>query len=211
MAKFEIVPGLYFVDRKGWNSDKDLPRKGRKVSRNRRTHVIIHHTVIVDKEDETPNLWERESDIFKNMRKLQIVRRADLGADVPYNFVAYFIKKKSGLMICEGRGEDRTGAHTKGHNTHGIAVSFAGNFENEDVAGIEFARRMYLLSYFLGWLKFNPSHPEYGNYRRMKNLGSVRPEGRRIFFHQDFKNTACPGNLLKPHLNQLDFLKPEFQ
>ena len=209
MAKFSIVPGLTFVDRRGWRADKDLPRKGRKVARSRRTHMIIHHTVIIDGDDRTPNLWERESAIFKNMRKLQVVRESDLGADVPYNFVAYFVKKGDGVYICEGRGEDRTGAHTKGHNTSGIAISIAGDFENETISGIEFSKRMHLISAFMGWLKFGPSHDEYGKFKPMKNLGSLQPQGRRVFFHKDFKNTACPGKLIEPHLTQLEFVNPQ--
>jgi len=208
MAKFEIVPGLTFVDRSSWGADSSLPRKGRKVARSRRTHVIIHHTVIVDTNDSSPNLWERESTIFRNMRKLQVIRRQDLGADVPYNFVCYFTKKKNGIVICEGRGEDRTGAHTKGHNTEGIGIAIAGNLHDEDISGIEIAKRMYLLSIFIGWLKFNPSHIDYGNFKPMKKLGNLQPKDRRVYVHNDFKNTACPGKLLEPHLTQLDFIDP---
>lgn len=209
MATFDIVPGLKFLDRREWGADADKPRKGRKVARDRRTHVIIHHTVLVDGDDETPNLWERESSIKKNIRRLQTIRENDLGADVPYNFVAYFVKRQTGLTICEGRGEDRTGAHTKGHNTRGIGIAVAGNFETEEIAGIEFLKRVHLLSAFLGWLKYNPSHPDYGQYRPMRNLGELRPQGRRVFVHRDFKNTACPGKLLLPYLNQLDFIDPQ--
>ena len=208
MAKFQITPGLTFVSRDSWGADSDKPRKGRKVARSKRTHVIIHHTVMIDNDDDTPNIWERESSIFKNMRRLQVVREATLGADVPYSFVAYFVKKQNGLYICEGRGEDRTGAHTKGHNTAGIGISVAGNFEDEAVAGIEFSKRIHLLSAFLGWLKFNPSHTEYGNFKAMRNLDKLQPHDRRVFLHKDFKATACPGKLLIPHLNQLDFIDP---
>lgn len=208
MAKFEIVPGLSFVDRKGWGADASLERLGRKVARSSRTHVVIHHTVLGDTSDDSPNLWNRESDIFRNMRRLQTVRAQDLGADVPYNFVAYFVARNNGLMICEGRGEDRSGAHTKGHNTEAIAVSFAGDFDRQSVAGIEFARRMFLLSTFLGWLRFDPSHPDYGRFRPLRNLGNLHPEGRRVFIHKDFKSTACPGRLLEPHLAQVGFIDP---
>ena len=209
MARFEIIPGLNFFDREGWGANPNRPRKGRKVARSRRTHVIIHHTVLADSDDDTPNIWERESVIKKNMRRLQVIRENDLGADVPYSFVAYFVKRQSGVVICEGRGEDRTGAHTKGHNTRGIGIAIAGNFESETVAGIEFSKRIHLLSAFLGWLKNNPSHPGYGDFKPMKKLGDLRPHDRRVFVHRDFKNTDCPGALLLPHLNQLDFIDPE--
>ncbi len=208
MAKFEIVPNLTFCDRAKWGADSNHPRQGHKVARTRRTHVIIHHTVIGDNDD-SPNLWSTESKIFANMRKLQTVR-PDLGLDVPYNFVAYFIKKNSGVYICEGRGEDRSGAHTKGHNSEGIAISIAGDFSKDSLAGIECSKRMYLLSAFMGWLKFNASHPDYGDFKPMKKLGSLKPEGRNVYFHKDFKNTKCPGKLLTPLLSQLDFVNPSF-
>ncbi|MCU7915844.1 MAG: hypothetical protein KZQ65_08080, partial [Candidatus Thiodiazotropha sp. (ex Gloverina cf. vestifex)] len=60
MAKFEIVPGLVYVDQETWGADPDHPRKGYKVGRDRRTHVIIHHTVMPDTSDTSPNLWETE-------------------------------------------------------------------------------------------------------------------------------------------------------
>ena len=207
MSKFDILPGLTFVDRKGWKSKSAFVRLGHRVPRNKRTHVIIHHTVVPDASDSSPNLWETLPEVYKNMQRLQIIR-PDLGNDVPYNFVVYLMAKKNGVVICEGRGEDRSGAHTKGHNTEGIGVALAGNFQDDGVAGIEVAKRMYLLSGFLGWLKHNPSHPKYGTFRAMKNLGSIRPAERAVYFHRDFKNTACPGKRAIPHLHQLTFINP---
>ena len=206
--KFEIVPGLVFVPREDWKADQTLPRLGHRVTRSRRTHVICHHTVMTDTSDESPNIWETEAEIFKMMRSLQVVRRNDLGADVPYNFVAFFFRRSRKLYVCEGRGEDRSGAHTKGHNTAGVAISFAGDFHNAETSEIEIAERIHLLSFFLGWLKTNPSHPDYGEFKPMKNLGALRPQDREVFFHRDFKNTACPGKKLEPFLRQLTFLPP---
>lgn len=208
MPKFDIVPGLRVVTRDTWGANVNHPRLGATVPRSRRTHVFIHHTVMIDKSDATPNIWERESDVFKMMRTLQTVRAADLGADVPYNFVAFCTRANNGLTICEGRGEDRAGAHTKGHNTAAIAVSFAGDFQSADIDNVEIARRMPLLSFFLGWLKHSASHPDYGTFAPMRKLGSLQPQGRRVFFHRDVKNTACPGAKLERHLNQVDFIDP---
>ena len=208
MAKFDILPGLTFVDRKGWGAKNTFPRQGHRVPRKNRTHVIIHHTVVTDRSDSSPSVWESLPEVYRNMRKLQLIR-PDLGNDVPYNFVVYLMAKKSGIVVCEGRGEDRSGAHTKGHNTEGIGVAFAGNFEDETVAGIEVSRRMYLLSGFLGWLKHNPSHPDYGTFQAMKHLGSMRPVDRAVYFHRDFKSTACPGRQAIPHLSQLIFINPD--
>lgn len=205
MARFSIVPNLNFFSRSEWVANTNLPRLGGRVPRQARTHVFIHHTVTPDS-DSTPNIWETEDEIFQRMRRLQVIR-PDLGLDVAYNFVA-FIMADGALNICEGRGEDRSGAHTKGHNTRAIAVSFAGNFEDLSVEGAELKDKMKLLSFFLGWLKFDPSHPDYGQFREMRNLGSLAPAGRKVFAHSDVKATACPGSKLLRHLDEVDYLDP---
>jgi len=166
MARFEIFPGRTFVSRSDCAPKSAYPRLGRTVARSDRTHVFIHHTCGMDK-DETPNIWEDESEVFATMRHLQTFR-PDLGFDVPYNFVAFMTKADRGLYICEGRGEDRAGSHTKGHNTRAIAVSFAGDFEAFADDPVEIAHRMPLLSYFLGWLKYSGSHSAYGAPRSLR-------------------------------------------
>lgn len=201
MATFEIVEGLTYVSRTDWTPDPQFPRLGDPVPRSDRTHVILHHTVFGDS-DNTPNVWESNDEIFRSMRKLQRIR-PKLGLDVPYNFVAYFVAK--GLVICEGRGEDRRGAHTKGHNTRGIAVSFAGNFEEDGVNDLEVMKRVPLVSAFLGWLKFSASGPDYGPFPPLKNLGSLKPDGRKVFFHKDFKPTLCPGKKIIAVADRFDF------
>jgi len=207
MAKFDIAPGLTFVSRSEWSPNNAHPRLGDSVPRNARTHVFIHHTDMEDEHDSTPNIWESESRMYAMMRELQVVR-PDLGLDVPYNFIAFMNSVNGGLYICEGRGEDRTGAHTKGHNTAAIAVSFAGSFESMAISPLEIASRMSLLSYFLGWLRYNPSHPDYGDFAPMVNLDKLTPEGRRVWYHQDVKNTDCPGAKLMTHLPQVRFTRP---
>lgn len=209
MAKFEIVPGLTFVSRSSWGADSAHPRLGHSVPRTDRTHVFIHHTVRVDK-DSTPSIWENEGEIFAEMRKLQTCR-PDLGLDVPYNFVAFMTSKGGkNLYICEGRGEDRSGAHTVGHNRAAIAVSFGGDFHNGPIAAGEVAARMPLLSKFLGWLRHDPSHPSYGTFDPMTKLETKKPPkpGRKVWFHRDVKNTDCPGKLLEAELPKVDFARP---
>lgn len=206
MAKFKITPELTFVDRSGWGASKAHLRKGYKVARKQRTHVIIHHTVMPDN-DRTKNIWETESEVFQMMKKLQTVR-PDLGLDVPYNFVVFLMNTTPASMyVCEGRGEDRTGAHTHGQNTKGIGISFAGNFHDFDA---NFADYVPLLSAFLGWLKFNPNHPSYGrSYAPMTNLGSKAPSEGTVFAHKDFAPTACPGKNIIPFLRDVAFANPE--
>lgn len=208
MANFEIVPGLTFVDRSGWGANPAHPRRGDMVARDRRNHVIIHHTVTVDQSGGSPNLWENETEVFAMMRSLQTIRPA-LGLDVPYNFVVFLMSGAAKIMVCEGRGEDRSGAHTVGHNTRGIGISFAGDFENRAINSLDISSRMFLLSHFLGWLKFSASHPDYGNFTPMSNLGNLRPQNRAVFYHRDFKATDCPGGRLITHLPQVRFINPE--
>ena len=97
MAKFEILPGLIFVDRKGWGAKSSFPRLGHRVSRSKRTHVILHHTVVSDRSDTSPVVWETLPEIYRNMRRMQTIR-PDLGNDVPYSFLVYLLdrKKQSG-------------------------------------------------------------------------------------------------------------------
>jgi hypothetical protein len=206
MAQFDIVPGLTFVTRSSWGADAELPRLGQRVARGIRTHVFAHHTVIIDN-DTTPNIWESENEVFAMMRRLQTTR-PDLGLDVPYNFVVFLTAMNNGLYVCEGRGEDRTGAHTKGHNTRAIATSFAGDFENRVIDPAEIANRLDLYSNFLGWLKYSASHPQYGDFEPLANLGKLKPAGRSIFFHKDVKATDCPGSKLESHLRRAAFTWP---
>ncbi|MCW3835993.1 N-acetylmuramoyl-L-alanine amidase [Sphingomonas canadensis] len=205
MGGIAIAPGLRLYPRSAWGADARLPRLGHAVSREAWTSVFIHHTVMPDR-DATPNLWEGEAEIFAMMRSLQRAR-PDLGLDVPYSFVA-FLMAGGGLAICEGRGEDRSGAHSVGYNGSGIGIAFAGDFENGAVAQAEIAARMPMLSAFLGWLRTDASHPDYRRFVPMRRLGSRRPPpetGRAVFAHCDIKATACPGKKLLACLGAVTF------
>jgi peptidoglycan recognition protein len=210
VAKFEIAPGLTFVSRASWSPKPEHPRQGKTVARDKRTHVFIHHTCMKDRDDSTPNIWESESEIFSMMRELQTCR-PELSLDVPYNFVAFMTTINDGLYICEGRGEDRSGAHTVGHNTAAIAVSFAGDFETLPIPSAEIAKRMAQLSAFLGWLRHDASHPDYGQFEPMRNLETRKPpqSGRKVWYHRDVKSTDCPGSKLIAHLPSVGFVRPE--
>ena len=140
------------------------------------------------------------------MKQLQTIR-PDLGLDVPYSFVVFLMNTDpESIYVCEGRGEDRTGAHTKGHNTTGIGVSIQGNFEYEiDITGY-----IPLISKFLGWLKNDPNNPDYGGpYAPMINLGQLKPNGRHVFGHRDFKPTACPGKSVWSKIGEFNFTWPD--
>jgi hypothetical protein len=172
-----------------------LPRLGHPVAKDFRTHVINHHTAGVD-DDETPNIWETEAEIKAYMRRLQTLRTPTLGADVPYSYVA-FPHKSGVLYVCEGRGEDRSGAHTKfrddngfWHNESGIGFSWAGNYE----AFTFDSHYLAPASSFFGWLRDD---------RGMVNLGAVHPPGRDTYGHRDIQPTACPGKNLFNEIGDL--------
>ena len=206
MARIRIAPGVTYLDRQEWSADPQYPRLGEKVPREARIEVIIHHTVVVDN-DTTANLWETEAEVCAQMRKLQTIRKADLGADVPYNFVIFLLQTTPpSIYVCEGRGEDRSGAHTVGHNTSGIGIAFQGDFEKQPV---EVRPYVPLINKFLGWLKYDPNGPGYGGpYPPLANLGQNHPPGRKVWAHRDFKATDCPGRFLLEVLPEFDFLDP---
>lgn len=180
----EIAPGIIYLTRQDWGAHAAYPRLGGRIAPADRVEAIHHHTVIIDN-DATPNLWETLDEVKAKMRQLQVIR-PDLGLDVPYNFVA-FLMADGTIVLCEGRGAHRRGAHTKYHNRTGMAIAIEGNLELQ----VDVGRFVEGLSHAWGWIA-----DEHG----LVNLGSVRPSGAEIFGHLNFRNpndrrtwTACPG------------------
>lgn len=181
------------LSREDWGAKTNLPRLGTIVDPRRRTEVFIHHTVIVDN-DTTINEWESIDEVKAKMKQLQTIR-PDLGKDVPYNFVA-FCMTNGDLVLGEGRGLNRSGAHTVGHNTSAIAVSFQGDFQrtplpsklDENLVGLG------------NWLR------ELREDKGFVNLGSEHPLGRDVFGHRDVKSTDCPGQHVFDRLKLIRFL-----
>ncbi len=201
-----VQPGLLYLTRSGWGANKTIPRLGYTVSRSQRTKAIIHHTVVVDN-DATKNLWTSLDEVKSKMRQLQVIR-PDLGMDVPYNFVMFLMEDGS-IIVCEGRGLDRTGAHTHGHNTDGMATALQGNF----MLPVDLSAYISGMSRWWGWLRYDQG---------MVNLGSEHP-GAIAYGHRDFRDpndtstwTSCPGDNLYNIIPQLVFkedivLSPEFK
>jgi hypothetical protein len=184
---------IIFLSREEWGADSDLPRRGHIVDPRARTEIFIHHTVIVDN-DATQNEWESLEEVKKNMRRLQTIR-PDLGKDVPYSIVA-FCMADGGLVLGEGRGIHRSGAHTLGHNTSALGISFQGNFEKLPMPP-HIESQLAMLG---NWLQ------ELREHQGFMNLGNERPLGREVFAHRDIKATACPGEHLFNKLNRIRFL-----
>ncbi len=185
---------LIVLSRADWGARTDLPRLGVIVDRSRRTKVFIHHTVIVD-DDASLNEWESLDEVRRKMRQLQTIRQQDLGADVPYSMVA-FCMANGDLALCEGRGIDRAGAHTSGHNTAALGVSFQGDFENAPLPS-NFDSHLVALGNWLRGLR---------EQHQFVNLGNERPLGREVFAHRDVKATDCPGQRIFNKLGLIRFL-----
>ncbi len=123
---------LTILSRDDWGADPSLPRRGHQLGPLNRTEIFIHHTVIVDN-DTTKNEFESLDEVRADMQQLQTIR-PDLGLDVPYNFIA-FCMSNGDLILGEGRGLERTGAHTTDHNRSALGIAFQGNFEDFSLPG----------------------------------------------------------------------------
>ena len=179
------------MPRAEWGPDQTYPRLGSQVQPIERVEAIHHHTTY------TPNLWGTIDQVAAEMRKVQVVRAADLGADVPYNYVA-FLMTDDRVILAEGRGAHRQGAHTKYHNRTAIAISLHGNFENFTEVG------PYIKQ--LSWCWGDLKHDE-----GLSNLGNAQPPGRAIFAHRDFAATDCPGKHVMAKLPGISVQKYEAQ
>jgi len=185
---------IIFLTRDQWKANSKYPRRGTIVDPIVRTKVFIHHTVIID-DDNTINEWETIEEVKKQMKVLQTIRKNDLGADVPYSIVA-FCMANGDLVLGEGRGVNRSGAHTSGHNTKALGISFQGNFEKPSLPK-HFHSQLVMLG---KWLR---------NLREKEgfvNLGNERPWGREVFAHSDVKPTACPGEYIHKSLDKIRYL-----
>ena len=189
----DVGAEIVLLSRGDWGARTDLPRRGDIVNRASRNKVFIHHTVNIDS-DATNNEWENLDEVNRCMRQLQ-TGRPDLGLDVPYNFVA-FCMAGGELVLGEGRGLDRSGAHTPGHNHSALAVSFQGNFEELPLPANLEAQLIALGN----WLR------ERRELDGFVNLGSTRPLGREVFGHRDNQATLCPGKHVFDRLSLIQFL-----
>ena len=194
----QITSRVLYLTREDWGADPLYPPLGGPpIARVSRTHLITHHTVTIDA-DATRNVWESLDEVKRHMRRLQVIR-PDLGLDVPYSFVLFPMADGT-IVICEGRGFDRAGAHTAGgfdrngnptmdqaairaggqwHNVTGLATSVAGNHQE---FGPDFAPYVTPYGQWLTYVKF-----------LCPNVEQMRPQRAVSWGHRDFYQTACPG------------------
>src|SRR3990167_5143917 len=209
----KLAPNLYYMDRAEWGEDTAIPRLGGPedprgpyplVPRDTRVYAIFHHTVAIDN-DASPSVWETIDEVKTQMRRLQTIR-PDLGLDVPYNFVL-FLMKDDMVIVGEGRGYDRWGAHTAGgdnrgryFNGAGIATAFHADLENYNLI---LSHWIPTINYWLGHLQ-----------QVLPNLGTASPTIYPVAGHRDFSPysslnaTACPGYYLYLRMGAFKFIAP---
>lgn len=189
---------MRLLGRDEWGADPALPRRGHQIGASYRTEVIIHHTATVDGKG-APNEWGTLEAVKLRMRRLQTAR-PDLGLDVPYNMVA-FCMRDGDLVVCEGRGLNRTGAHTRDRNRTALGIAFYGDFE-AGPAPRYFDRQLRALASWLRTLR---------NELGFARLGYSRPADRQVWGHREIRSarTLCPGEALQDRLLQIRFIDEE--
>ena len=188
-----IAPGVIHFDRADWGANPAIVGGHLMDGAAEKIEIPVHHTVIVDN-DATPDLWETVAEVKAKMRQLQVIR-ADI-TDVPYNGVG-FLMANGDLIVCEGRGPNRSGAHTVGHNRRGYGFALEGNFEaapNPDVS-----LWVPKLNRFFGWLRAKYL-PRLGTF-----ITGHRHGPGQFFPHQQVSATACPGRALIPQITNFRY------
>lgn len=189
---------LIVLSRDDWGADPAHPRRGHPLGPTNRTEVFIHHSVVIDG-DATVNEWESLDEVKAQMRRMQTIR-PDLGLDVPYNFVA-FCMADGDLVLGEGRGLHRTGAHATGHNRSALGIAFQGNFELEPLPA-HFDAQIEALG---EWLRNLREEEGFTELATVQPDDPQRPE-RQVFGHRDVKNTDCPGHHLWDRLQLIQVI-----
>ena len=128
-----------------------------KKSKRRITEIIVHCTATPEGKDFT----------VEQIRQWHLARGF---ADIGYHYVIY----RDG-SIHDGRDVDLTGAHTTGHNTNSIGISYVGGC-GKDGKTPKDTRTEEQKATMLGLLL---------------DLRRLYP-GAKIYGHRDFANKACP-------------------
>lgn len=134
---------------------------------------FVHHTVMILPDYDRDGFRHGDlDDVKRYMGELQRAR-PDLGSEIPYSWVGFRGENDHAVVICEGRGAMRSGAHTGDRDwrlnyTH-YAWAVAGNTETEPFTIGEATGFRWLAA------RFTP-----------KATGPTRG-------HRDAAATACPG------------------
>ncbi len=194
-----ITDKVTYLNREDWGANPryprlgggDDPRGGRRFIRvDERVIIPEHHSVMIDN-DTTKNIWETLDEISRKQQQVQTIR-PDLGMDVPYSDCIYFMPNGK-IIVCEGRGYYRSGAHTIGYNLSGYGLCFMGNFQ--DFGPSNLGPWIPQISTYLGHLKYTIG---------MRNLGRKAP-------HRTLNSsfTACPGDGIIATIPQQRYTRPQ--
>lgn len=202
MTHLLLSSKLLYLSREEWD-DSGQPRLGAILNNAEAVEAIQHHTVGAD-DDGTPNLWTDITETIERMRFLRTIR-PDLGEDVPYSWVFFLMEPhvfgEGGMVVCEGRGPDRRGAHTKYHNRTGRAAAVAGNLED-----------VYMD--LLPWVpQFSRAWSFFKYEQGLPNLGTVKPTRGEVHGHGSFppevsEGTLCPGQWMNRVLHAVQMMPP---
>lgn len=162
---------LTYLAREDWDNS-GARRLGHVVPASQFERLVMHHTVSVW--DDDPGTADEST----RMRYLRTVR-PDLGRDVPYSFVLFRQDNPLDVVVAEGRGGVRTGAHTEHHNSTVLGCALAGNFETDPwTSGLAEGVRWIGQTFLLG-----------------------DPEATKA--HRDYKATACCGANAYAHISDV--------
>ena len=187
----ELLTNVLYLTRADWGADQSLARRGYTTDRNGvdiyllKTEVDLHHSVAVDNDD-TPDIWETLDEIKAKSRAMQVVR-PDLGSDWPYNHGLYLMPNGV-ICVVEGRGYNRTGAHTRGYNTIGWGFVFMGNFEAAPFVNID------------PWMPAINRYLAHVKRTELPNLAEIKTH--REIERERGRNTVCPGRDVTSRMHQ---------
>lgn len=178
------MSGYRLVSRQEWGADPLQVACGYTVPDAQIVGLVVHHTVIVMPDYDHDGMVAGDvDDVCAYMRALQRAR-PDLCDDVPYSFVHFEGATDDEVIVAEGRGFGRTGAHTVGYNSTRYGCALAGDYTSKP--------------------------PTAGQLAGIRWIGStlVDPIGAQpTLGHRDTASTACPGAMAYP---LLDRVQPPF-
>ncbi|XP_075721762.1 peptidoglycan-recognition protein SC1a [Rhipicephalus microplus] len=155
-------PGVTIVSRKEWGA---RPPRSQVAMRNPRAqYVFIHHTTGAQCKDQRSCSRLVRSHQNHHMN-------ANRWSDIGYNFLV-----GGDGRIYVGRGFGREGAHTRGYNKVGIAISFVGDFSRTRPSPSMLRAAERLIACGVKQGKIDKRYSLHG--------------------HRDANCTTCPGNLL---------------
>ncbi len=194
---------VVYVPRSEVGYSDQYPRLGAAVYPSERQGWVFHHTVGGAQVSET------STQALSYVRALQTARKADLGADVPYNFVVSLVADDDPyLLVAEGRGLYRSGAHTldtiddddpiRSENRTLVAFGWQGDWRSIDRLA-DYGDPDEILDNAvrsLGVWVYGHLTPEL-------------PPLQGTFPHSMFKQTTCPGDPLRVRLDMFNTIATE--